>query len=314
MTDKISIIVPVYNADKYINRCLDSLLNQSYENTEIILVNDGSKDDSAGICEQYKAIDPRIKLIHQINQGQSVARNEALKIATGNYICFVDADDYVSSEYVYKLYKLMQDNNSDISMCDFTYFYDKKLKKDVISNGKNIVKMLSAKDMLLNMHKVKNELYVVVWGKLYKKELFTGIEFPSGRICEDQAVLYKLYDNAKIIAYSDEILYYYFRNNQDSSTFQLKHKFYEDLYAVLEEEIEYMKLKGYEDIIPEIKKTFMFWLLDYYRKLKNATDSKKKKGILKKYRELYRSIRPLIKENMYRSFYYLPEIYIKIKK
>ena len=111
MNEKISIIVPVYNVEKYIHRCLDSIIYQTYENLEIILVDDGSPDGCGKICDEYAKQDSRIKVIHQKNGGQSKARNEAMKIATGDYFCYVDSDDYINEKYIERLYDLIIESN-----------------------------------------------------------------------------------------------------------------------------------------------------------------------------------------------------------
>ena len=115
--DKVSIIVPVYNVEKYIEKCLNSLISQSYRNIEIILIDDGSKDNSGKICDKYKKKDPRIKVIHKENAGVSEARNSGIQKATGKYLCFVDADDFVMNDYIKYLHKLIAINCSDIAVC-----------------------------------------------------------------------------------------------------------------------------------------------------------------------------------------------------
>lgn len=315
VNERISVIIPVYNVEKYLGRCVDSLLKQTYTNIEIILVDDGSTDNSFEFCKQFAKEDTRVIALHQKNQGQSVARNEAMKIANGSYICFVDADDYVVHDYIERLYELLIKNAADISLCRYTEFYDEDINISLTKNKNTEVRCLTKQEMLINMHNPNEKLYVFVWGKLFKRELFSeNINFPAGRVCEDHAILYKLYDRADKFILTNEQLYCYFRNNINSSTYKLNHKFYEDASFVLEEKISYMKKSGHEDLLPYIKKTYMYWMLDYYRKLSKTSDKKRKKEVLKKYKELYLSNQEFITEKMYKLFYYFPEIYIMIKK
>ena len=125
MKDKISIIVPVYNVEKYLSECLDSIINQSYKNIEIILINDGSTDSSLEICQKYQKNDKRIKLISQANKGLSISRNNGMKIATGKYIMFVDSDDIIHSRMIEVLYKEIKNNKCQMAVCKFKLFVDK---------------------------------------------------------------------------------------------------------------------------------------------------------------------------------------------
>lgn len=214
-TVEISIIVPVYNVEKYIKRCINSILQQSFNNYELILIDDGSTDLSAEICEDYAKRYSFILCIHTINQGQAVARNIGIKVARGEYIAFVDADDYIAYNYLEELYQIIKEKNSDIAVCDFyvvnsegKIIYD-RYKKQNISNeivwntcGKN------QKVDLLFSQKVMNYM----WNKLYKSKLFDEIIFPYGRRYEDIAIMYKLFDIAGQIACSTKKLYYYVNN------------------------------------------------------------------------------------------------------
>lgn len=314
MNEKISIIVPVYNVEKYIHRCLDSIIYQTYENLEIILVDDGSPDGCGKICDEYAKQDSRIKVIHQKNGGQSKARNEAMKIATGDYFCFVDSDDYINEKYIERLYDLIIESNVDISMVNYCNFTGELVQDaDILSAGSNSSKFNNI-DLIKNMHMITDELYVVMWGKLFKRDLFQDIQFPEGRICEDLAVLYRLYDKVKSAVYSSEILYYYFRDNADSSTFRIKDKFYDDVYLALDEEIEYMQ-KNHVELVNYPCKTYMYWLFDYYRKLVKVSPINKEKltQLHAKYKELYRVCKDLKKDKFYTAFYYCPRLYLKIK-
>ena len=198
----ISIIVPVYNVEKYIDKCLNSILNQTYTNLEIILVDDGSTDDSGLKCEQYSEIDDRIIVIHKDNGGLSDARNTALSVFTGEFVAFVDSDDYVDQEYIEYLYKLIVDNNADISVCQYPTVRKK------YRNTKEKIKYFS------RLSAIENTLYhksipVSAYGKLYKKEIFDSIKYPYGYYYEDLAVIVYILNLCSKIVVSNQKKYYY---------------------------------------------------------------------------------------------------------
>ncbi len=206
----ISIIVPIYNVEKYLVKCIDSIISQNYTNIEIILVNDGSSDDSGIICDEYARKDNRIRVIHKINSGISDARNVAIDKALGEYYTFIDSDDYVDVEYISTLYKNLLDNHSDISIGGYDTFYGKTDKKQSFDN---IVKVYDNRGALENMLYQKN-IYTSAWGKLYNKRLFANIRYPSGKNCEDLGTTYKLiYAANKISTITNPIYHYYYRLN-----------------------------------------------------------------------------------------------------
>lgn len=313
--EKITVIVPVYKVEKYLKRCVDSILHQTYQNLEVILVDDGSPDACGELCDNYAATDSRIKVLHQENGGQSKARNEAMKVVTGKYFCFVDSDDYMHEEQIDRLYQLMLDYKAQISMVNFCNFTGECVSKHNFEKQSDEICELSGVECIKNMHMVQDELYVVMWGKLFQRELFDGIYFPEGRICEDLAILYRLFDKCQKVVYSKEMMYYYFRDNESSSTFQIKDKFYTDVYQALEDEIVYMKEK-HPELADYPRKTYMYWLLDYYRKLRGSKSASKEmlKELHQKYRQLYREGKSLKKEKFYTAFYYAPELYLKLKE
>ena len=213
----ISIIVPIYNVEKYLDRCINSIINQSYKNLEIILVNDGSTDDSLKICEKYKLIDNRIKIINKKNGGLSDARNYGIDVAKGKYISFVDSDDLIHIDMYKILYDVISTKNSDIAICRYKKFninngnyiiYDSKKKKrnikfNCVSNEYALGKCLNTK-----------QFTVSAWSKLYKRELFNNLKFPVGTEMEDWAIIVDLMIKSKKVVMINQKLYYYFyRNN-----------------------------------------------------------------------------------------------------
>ena len=207
---QISVIVPIYNVDKYLNRCIDSIINQIFTDIEIILINDGSFDKSPQICDDYARKDSRIKVIHKENGGLSDARNTGIKIARGRYLSFVDSDDYLDPSYLAVLFYAAQRNDCDISYCNYAiYKQDRGTHKTInvrkplpgLTTGKKICK-LTIKDF-------RSRSYV--WNKLYRRELFfneDNIRFPI-MYFEDLATTPRLMYHANKVIVVDKCLYYY---------------------------------------------------------------------------------------------------------
>ena len=215
----ISIIVPVYNVENYLRKCIDSLISQTYKNLEIILVDDGSQDKCPNICDEYKDKDSRIVVIHKNNGGLSDARNFGIKYSCGKYVTFVDSDDYVENDYIEYLYNLLKEENTIISVCGHYICYDEKKIKKNASFTKKIDKVSALNDILYD-----KEVDLSSWGKLYSKELFDDISFPKGKIFEDTATTYLLFDKCNYISVGEKCKYYYvLRNNSITTTdFNLK--------------------------------------------------------------------------------------------
>lgn len=243
MNELISVIIPVYNVEQYVESCLNSVINQSYFNLEIILVDDGSTDKSGEICDQYALKDSRIKVIHEENAGLGEARNRGLRIASGDYICFVDSDDWIEEDYCKELVKAAERTNSDIAICGYNECFKDgktpKVKYDdcFTTTGKEI----------LHYTMTANSKYwfnISVWNKLYKREIISGLWFKS-RVYED--IMYNagsMY-RANKIAYINQCLYNY-RTNREGSIiskgFQRKTIEFEMKYK--EERVDFFKRKN----------------------------------------------------------------------
>ena len=211
--EKISVIVPIYNVEKYLKQCLDSIINQTYKNLEIILVNDGSTDKSGSICEQYKCMDNRIKLINKNNGGLSDARNIGLLNATGEYISFIDSDDFISLNMYEVLYNNIIKSKSDIVWCDYNIYITNQMiqKHNLFPEQKEyVINHLFAKDLFNLYH-----LEAFVWNRLYKREIFKNVRFPVGRRCEDGYIVIAILSKARKITVIPEALYFY-RKREDS--------------------------------------------------------------------------------------------------
>lgn len=218
----ISIIIPVYNVKKYLDRCLKSVLAQTYTNLEIIIVDDGSTDGSGNLCDDYALIDSRIVVVHQKNSGLSSARNTGLDIAKGNYLLFVDSDDWIGVDFVSYLYNKIQSYSADIVSTRLIFSYEKN-DTMIYKHFRNM-----SSDLLLTSEKAleallyRKILSTSAAGKLYKADLFAGIRFPVGKIYEDFGTIYKVFDSAKnvLVAVQDGYYYYQRQNSIINSSFK----------------------------------------------------------------------------------------------
>ncbi len=203
---EISIIVPVYNMEQFLQRCLDSILSQTFQDIEVILVNDGSTDNSGQICREYAGKDPRIVLIDKENGGLSSARNAGLDAAKGEYVGFVDSDDHIAPNMYQLLYENLVKYGADISICSFYFEYGDGRICHTKPGG--ICRCMNNEEAIRTLLSRKHfENYVC--DKLYKKVLFDRIRFPENELYEDIAVTYKLLDNSRAVIYQSEPKYYY---------------------------------------------------------------------------------------------------------
>lgn len=206
---KISVIIPVYEVELYIDRCVESVIDQTYTNLEIILVDDGSTDNCPAICDEWAKQDKRIKVIHKANGGLSEARNFGMDIATGELIGFVDSDDWISSDMYQRLYSNMVENHSDISVCGVEMVWEeKKSNISLTSQGNYALNQHEAMEALIRESILKQP----VWGKLYKREILRDIRFPVGRYHEDVFWSYQVIGNANKVSVFDTPCYYYFQH------------------------------------------------------------------------------------------------------
>lgn len=227
----ISVIVPIYNVSKYLRRCLDSIASQTYENLEIILINDGSTDDSGKIAEEYAKKDKRARVIHQKNGGLSSARNAGLKIAHGEFVVFVDSDDYIDPGCIENLHDTAQKSDADIATCRFESFSEDnlRLKRSPVSPKLVMAGRESAADLLTRSRPA------YIWTSIFRRSLFTdnNIEFPDGRTYEDLATRFRLEFFAKKVAYTNQRLYHYLmRRSSITGTKFSESRFNDILFAV----------------------------------------------------------------------------------
>lgn len=205
MNDLISVIVPVYNVEQYLSDCIKSILNQTYTNLELLLVDDGSTDNSGIICDEFSSVDNRIKVIHKINGGLSSARNVGIESASGDYYSFIDSDDYVEETFLECLYRKSLQENADICECSFFRLRMNKMTRERVFDYETLDHETAIRRLLA----IPYESFVVIWNKLYRKKLFDKIRFPEGKLHEDEYTTYKLIYEANKVAYVNMNLYIY---------------------------------------------------------------------------------------------------------
>ena len=215
----LSIIVPIYNVEKYLTECVESICNQTYNDLEIILIDDGSTDLSGKICDEFAKKDERVVVIHKSNGGLSSARNAGIDVAKGEYIGFVDSDDYVAPQMYRELYESICENNADVSICGYMTVTEAgnpqiscSLKKEQLSGFEALRK--------LGIDGIGGPPFVIAVNKLYRKSLFSKIRFPNGKLHEDAFIMHEIFDNCSLISTVDRVLYFY-RQRNDSITKQV---------------------------------------------------------------------------------------------
>lgn len=297
MAEKISVIVPIYNVEKYLKRCVESILKQTYQNIEVILVDDGSSDGSGKICDQFAERDDRIKVIHKKNGGMSDARNAGLDMATGEYIAFVDSDDWISSVMFERLYAALKKHGTELVVCEPIYAYETYIDEQQLSGKSFELNKREAMELLIEDRKFRS----VVWNKLYAKRLWSDIRFPKGKHYEDVHIVYKIYDMCEKIAFLDQGLYYYFQRSQSIVHSANIESHMELVYAV-EERAKFLQLK-YPDMLPRLSASVISAVLIVYREagiyqIKLDKDTKKymrKKIDTYKNKDMFQYLSPRMK-------------------
>ncbi len=229
----ISVIVPVYNVEPYLRKCLDSIIGQTYRNLEIIVVDDGSTDGSGKICDEYRKKDERITVFHTENRGLSAARNYALDRLQGNYVAFLDSDDWFEENALQTFFNTAQNTEADIVACRF---YQEFRDKTVESGGSEKEFIVKDENILKTMvvdHKITED----VWNKFYRANLFSSIRYPEGRIFEDKATTYELLRKSEKLAYIPDCLIHY-RNRKNSLSNIHSMKSLVDYWVVYRERFE----------------------------------------------------------------------------
>lgn len=216
----VTIIIPIYNVEQYLKKCVDSVISQTYTNLEILLVDDGSTDKCPGICDEYKNLDSRIKVFHKKNGGLSDARNYGLDNMSGDFVYFLDSDDYISIDAIECLMNLQKKNDSDIIIGDSVLFDENNNHFDWSCDIKDDA--FEAKELLDRV--IVPAKYVIACNKLYRKSVFNNVRFPLSLIHEDEYILSDIVKNAKSVSTLSKVTYYYFqRTNGIMKSNSIKH-------------------------------------------------------------------------------------------
>ena len=278
--DLISVIIPVYNVGRYLKRCIESVRTQTYSNIEIILVDDGSTDDSGAICDHYAKQDQRIKVLHQDNKGQSAARNAGLDVACGEYIGFVDSDDWIHPDMYAHLYKALINYDAEVASLKCVFAY--KDAMEVTTESKHLKSYCGKEALRMLMYEGAVGIpaaFGIVRG-LYKRCLLEGLKFEEGRINEDIVFCYRVYEKARRLVVSDRIGYFYFINANSTTRNGLKKRDFDLLWACGQLE-EFSKNEKFKDIkyLVSVKKARSYFSLlakvAYYGIADSSLDGRK---------------------------------------
>ncbi len=275
---QISVIVPVYKVERYLDRCVESILAQTFKDFELILIDDGSPDNCPKMCDSWANKDNRIRVIHQKNGGLSAARNAAIDWVFANsdseWITFIDSDDWVHVEYLERLYNAAVDNHSDVSICGY---YSTEGEEPVIEPHRLQVEMLDTESFYIQ----QNVNAIIACGKLYHKNCFNHIRYPIGRLHEDEYVTYKIIFEKSCIAFFPAQLYYYF-DNFDGITKSIWNVKRLDVLSALFEQAEYFHENKFEKAEEFAEFKYVCYFEKYINLLLESDIPQDKKSMLKK--------------------------------
>lgn len=285
--DKISIIIPIYNVDKFLERCLDSIVQQSYSNLEIICINDGSTDNSLKICNLFKEKDNRIQVISQKNKGLASVRNLGIKLATSNLICFIDSDDYIEFDFIEKLYFCLKEYEADMVVSNVRYISANTKNKYLLTEEYKDKYLLTREEAMKDYLKLNGGLGNYIVNKLYRIDIFKNVTFPEGKLFEDAFSMFKLIHNANKIAIEKDAIYNYcLRDESITGSYQPSINNYDLLDANEEKTLfickEYPNLKDY---------AFHQYFIAFMWFLHNSNSNSEELIFLKKYLKKIKSIK-----------------------
>ncbi|MBF0713644.1 glycosyltransferase [Gemella sp. GH3] len=261
-TKLVSIIVPVYNVEKYLEKCVNSIINQSYENIEIILVNDGSTDSSGTLCNDLARKDNRIKVYHKENGGLSDARNYGVARASGDYIGFVDSDDYIHEDMYKHLYEIITESDADVAECSFLIVYNDKPRSYYSSEDYCLT---LTKEEYLKEYLSMERIYGAVCWKLIKSEVARKIEFPKDKFYEDAFYTYELIEVANKYAITNKELYYYIMRDGSITNMNFNKKHLDNI-KIAEKFVDYVS-NNYPNLLSYAKSKEMYSYFSVFNKI-----------------------------------------------
>lgn len=288
MENMVSVIIPVYQVEKYIRKCINSVINQTYQNIEILLIDDGSPDNSGRICDEYALKDNRVKVIHKKNEGVSSARNMGLDICCGEYIMFLDSDDYIAEDAVEKALNALVLNQSDICVFNVVLITE---DGEVIDDGREanpIVNEIITADDFYKKFREGNCWYYIISNKLYRRKIFEELRYPVGKIHEDSFVIHNIIDRSQTTVCIDDKLYYYVQTKNSIMRNAYSAKRLDDAEATLERSLFFLQ-KNKIDELQYALNLALYILNEGYLKLDRGDEFVKERffEIKKQFRSIY---------------------------
>ena len=317
MNKLISVIVPIYKVEKFLNKCVESVLNQSYKNFELILVDDGSPDNCPIMCDEWAKKDERIKVVHKRNGGLSSARNAGLDICSGDYIAFVDSDDYLEVNYLKNLLKSSINNDADLAVCGLNYVNEHGELLE--NNNKTLKSKLYTQQNKFDLIFADNTINsIVAWNKLYARHIFDKLRYPEGKIHEDEFVIYDVVDNCKknICVIEDKLYNYLIRSDSIMGNKKPNEKM---LHAIESKKIRLDKLKKDDLNYHFAVEQYLSIFIQTFIKVKTDKELAKKifydyKTEYKSYKKFLKNFKTKVKCFFFRYFKNLLMLAYKIKK
>ncbi|WP_130858651.1 glycosyltransferase family 2 protein [Gracilibacillus phocaeensis] len=282
MTIEISMIVPVYNLEKFLPKCIDSILAQTFQAFELILVNDGSTDASGELCDAYAKRDKRVKVIHKENGGVASSRNAGLEMAKGRYIGFVDNDDYINEQMLELLYTNAMKYDSDMVACDFVKVNEDQLVDRKCASDDYKIQHFTNIEALHQIYETNALTFICPWNKLYKKSLFQDIRYEVGNINDDETVVHKLLDKSEKTTYIQTPLYYYVQR-KDSQIHSLAYSIRFGAVSALKDREVYFRKRKLASLHQKALKHYMekfFWY--YFLAKSDSTDRRQALKMMKR--------------------------------
>lgn len=278
MNDLISIIVPVYRVESYLTACVESVLAQTYEHFELILVDDGSPDNCPRMCDEFAAQDSRIRVIHKENGGLSSARNAGIDAAKGEYLAFLDSDDLWTPVFLERLYRAIGETGAELAVCLFRRFRGDPPMELPEAVPTELLTRREAFECFFNL---RNENMVVAPNKLYRRELFAALRYPLGQIHEDEAVIHEIIGGTKTVAWVEEAHYLYREapNSITTAAFSLKRL---DAARSKERRIAWFESRGMQDLADRTRITYLSNLMWLYRMVLMESDAPNAREICRK--------------------------------
>ncbi|AHF60203.1 TPA: glycosyltransferase family 2 protein [Streptococcus suis] len=300
----ISIIVPIYNVEQYLSKCINSIVNQTYKHIEILLVNDGSTDNSEEICLAYAKKDSRIRYFKKENGGLSDARNYGISRAKGDYLAFIDSDDFIHSEFIQRLHEAIERENALVAVAGYDrvdasghFLTAEPLPTNqAVLSGRNVCKKLLEAD---------GHRFVVACNKLYKKELFEDFRFEKGKIHEDEYFTYRLLYELEKVAIVKECLYYYVdRENSITTSSMTDHRFH-CLLEFQNERMDFYESRGDKELLLECYRSFLAFAVLFLGKYNHWLSKQQKKLLQTLFRIVYKQLKQNKRLALLMNAYYL---------